>query len=72
MTTYQIDLLNPKAARLLQDLADLELIAIRAKTESGDKFLEAVERIRKRAAGNPPSLDDITKEVELGRSLPRP
>jgi len=29
MEIYEIDLLNPKAARLFQDLADLKLISIK-------------------------------------------
>ncbi|KAA9352784.1 MULTISPECIES: hypothetical protein [Larkinella] len=66
MTTYQIDILNPKATKLLQDLADLDLIAIRQTTEDG--FLKVVNRLRAKAADNPPSLEDITKEVELVRS----
>ena len=66
MTTYQIDILNPKATKLLQDLADLDLIAIRQTTEDG--FLKIVSRLRAKAADNPPSLEDITKEVESVRS----
>ncbi len=66
MTTYQIDILNPKATKLLQDLADLDLIAIRQTTEDG--FLKVVNRLRAKAADNPPSLEDITKEVESVRS----
>ncbi|WP_421828178.1 hypothetical protein [Larkinella sp.] len=66
MTTYQIDILNPKATKLLQDLADLNLIAIRQTTEDG--FMKVVNRLRAKAADNPPSLEDITKEVELVRS----
>ncbi|MGM9509717.1 hypothetical protein ACS5NO_18425 [Larkinella sp. GY13] len=66
MTTYQIDILNPKATKLLQDLADLDLIAIRQTTEDG--FQKVVNRLRAKAADNPPSLEDITKEVESVRS----
>ena len=64
--TYQVDILNPKATKLLQDLADLNLISI--KQNSGDSFLKVLSRIRKRVSVNPPSLEEITKEVELVRT----
>lgn len=32
MEIYSIEILNPKAKRLLEDLADLELIAIKPRT----------------------------------------
>ncbi|MXV16532.1 hypothetical protein [Hufsiella ginkgonis] len=66
MISYQIDILNPKATKLLQDLADLQLIAI--KKPSDDGFLNVVKRLRTKAAANPPSLEDITAEVELVRA----
>jgi hypothetical protein len=43
MKTYQIDLLNPKAARLLQDLAELNLISI--KETKKENFLEIVAKL---------------------------
>lgn len=66
MNTLQIDILNPKAEKLLKDLEDLKLISIQKKTKDG--FLEAVIRLRKKAVKNPPTLDEITKEVELVRA----
>lgn len=66
MTTVQIDILNPKATQLLRDLEDLKLISIRAASEDG--FLDVVNRIRAKAKNNPPTLDKITKEVEIVRS----
>ena len=65
MTTYQVDILNPKATKLLHDLADLDLIAIKQTSE--DKFLKVIERLRAKAVANPPSLEEITKEVESVR-----
>lgn len=65
--TYQVDILNPKADKLLQDLADLKLISL-SKT-SGDPFLTVVKRLRKKAsATKPPTLEQITKEVESVRA----
>ena len=66
MKTYQIDLLNPKAARLLQDLAGLKLISIK-ETKKQD-FIDIVTKLRKKASSNVPSLDEITKEVEMVRA----
>ena len=66
MKTYQVDLLNPKAARLLQDLADLNLISIK-ETKKQD-FLDIVRKLRKKASSNAPSLEEITKDVEKVRA----
>jgi hypothetical protein len=65
MKTYQIDILNPKALKLLQDLADLKLIALR-KTE--DSFQDVIVKLRNQASSNPPSLDEIIQEVEIVRA----
>ena len=64
--TFQVDILNPKATKLLQDLADLKLISIRGNKEDG--FLKIVKKLRAKAASNPPSLEEITKEVESVRA----
>jgi hypothetical protein len=64
--TYQVDILNPKADKLLQDLADLKLISL-SKT-SDDPFMSVVKKLRKKAASSPPTLEEITKEVEFVRS----
>jgi hypothetical protein len=66
MDTMQIDILNPKAVKLLKDLADLNLISIRDSSDDG--FLKLVNKIRAKAKDTPPSLDEITKEVELVRA----
>ncbi|MBN8720281.1 hypothetical protein [Asinibacterium sp. OR53] len=66
MSTVQVDILNPKAGKLLQDLADMKLISI--KEMSDDGFLAIVKKIRKKAHKTVPSLEDITKEVESVRA----
>ena len=66
MVSYQVDILNPKADRLLKDLADLNLISIRQTASDG--FTEMVKRLRAKAASNPLTLEEITKEVEKVRS----
>lgn len=64
METLRINLLNPKAARLLQDLADLDLIAIQKPLAGG--FAGVLQRLR--SAADTPSLEEITEEVELVRA----
>lgn len=66
MTTYQVNILNPKADKLLRDLANLQLISI--SETSPDAFLAVVQRLRKKAASKPPTLEEITKEVETVRA----
>jgi hypothetical protein len=65
MRSYHIEILNPKAVKLLQDLADLDLISFK-KTE--DNLQNVIKRLRKKASANPPSLEEITKEVETVRA----
>ena len=65
MESYQINILNPKAVRLLKNLAELKLISLRKTSDSG--FQSVVNRIRKNAK-NSPSIDEITQEVEEVRS----
>lgn len=65
MNTMRIDILNPKAAKLLKDLADLNLIAIQDTSKNG--FASVLKKLRSKAK-SAPTLDEITKEVELVRS----
>ena len=65
MTSIQVDILNPKAEKILKQLADLNLIVI--KETKADNFLKVVSRIRKKAKTSPISFAQITKEVELVR-----
>lgn len=66
MDTMQIDILNPKAEKLLKNLEDLKLISIRKSSDDG--FLTLVNKFRVRAKKNPPTLAEIIKEVELVRA----
>lgn len=65
MNTMRIDILNPKAARLLKDLADLNLIAIQDTSKNG--FATVLKKLRSKAK-SAPTLDEITKEVEIVRA----
>ena len=60
----RIDILNPKAAKLLKDLAALILIAIKDTSKNG--FASVLKKLRSKAK-SAPSLADITTEVELVR-----
>lgn len=65
-TTIRIDILNPKAVKLLQNLADLDLISIKKET-SKRGFADILKKIRSNYKTTP-SLEDITKEVEMVRA----
>jgi len=67
MATISVDILNPKALNLLEELAGLQLIAIREETSNNRNFLSLVQQIRSRNQ-NPPSLEEITAEVEEQRA----
>jgi hypothetical protein len=63
MDTIQVDILNPKARKLLQDMQDLE--AIRETKEEEWYFI--LEKLRAKAS-SAPSLEEITGEGELVRA----
>ena len=65
MNTMRIDILNPKAVKLLKDLADLNLIAIQDSSKNG--FASVLKNLRSKAK-SVPTLNEITEEVELVRS----
>jgi len=64
MSTLRVDILNPKALKLLKGLAELNLITIHESPETD--FADLLKRLRKEE--NTPSLEEITKEVELARA----
>jgi len=62
--TLQIEILNPKATKLLNDLADMNLISITQKKDN--QFLSLLKRLRAKEK-NAPTLAEITREVEAVR-----
>lgn len=62
----RIEIINPKAKSLIQNLAKMDLIRIK-KENAKSEFVELLDRLRKHSA-NAPSLEEITKEVEIVRS----
>jgi hypothetical protein len=66
MEALRIEILNPKALQLIKGMEDLKLISI--KEISKDGFFEVVKKLRSKTRKKPPTLEDITKEVESVRS----
>ena len=64
MESIQIDILNPKAKKLLKNLADLNLIKITRSTKSD--FSALLEKLRSKS-NQEMSFEEITKEVESVR-----
>lgn len=66
MESMNIDILNPKAKNLLQNLADLDLIRINKSDGGNSDFLTVVSRMRNNADSTP-TLDEISREVDAVR-----
>ncbi len=65
MESIRVEIINPKAKRLLKNLADIGLIKItEEETKSG--LSEILDKLRSKSE-NAPSLEEITKEVESVR-----
>ena len=64
MATLSVEILNPKAKKLLQDLAELRLISISEK--ESNPFFSTIKKLRSKKSEI--SLDEITKEVEAVRT----
>jgi hypothetical protein len=62
METIRIDILNPKAKKLLIGLADLNLIKI-SETENDSDFSSLLKKLRNKN-NDEITLEEITKEVE--------
>jgi hypothetical protein len=72
MTKLSVEILNPKALRLLEDLADLQLIAIQPRTPlARQKPMTDVEKIQAREAlmkGSPDmNLDAMLEHLRESR-----
>lgn len=65
METLRIDIVNPKAKRIIKNLADLNLINIR-DNDPIKSFQGLLTKLRSKSEVI--SLDEITKEVELVRA----
>jgi len=65
METLKIDIVNPKAKRIIEELADLKLIHIR-KEDKHESFQSLLKNLRSKKVA--PSLKSISKEVEAARA----
>jgi hypothetical protein len=64
MSTININILSPKAKKLIDQLVELRLISINKNEDNA--FLDILKKIRSKKAKI--SLEEITKEVELVRA----
>ena len=63
--TFKVEILDPKAKKLLLEMESKKLISL---TEENEKsFMDLVKRIRKRGLNYPIEQNEITREVELVR-----
>jgi len=67
MEALKIEILNPKVKTILKQLADLNLIAI-SKTDSPSVELKNLLKKLRLKSKEVPSLEEITKEIEIVRS----
>jgi|GEM_PF-150365 len=65
METLRIDIVNPKAKKIIKELADLNLISIR-NNDPIKSFQKLISKLRNKA--KKVSLGEITNEVELVRA----
>ena len=66
MTVLNIELVDPRAKSLLEELAKLNLIRIQGETKPS--LSSIAERIRKRAAAEAVTEEEIITEVEKVRA----
>jgi anaerobic glycerol-3-phosphate dehydrogenase len=66
LDTIRIEILNPKARKLLKNLADLKLIKISDSSDRKSEFKKLLDKLRTNS-DNAPSLEEIEKEVETVR-----
>ncbi len=64
MTRLQIDIIEPKAAKLLEDLAAMNLISIQSTNQ--DRLKNLLNKLR--VHSDDISMEEITKEVETVRA----
>jgi hypothetical protein len=65
MESLRIEIINPKAKRLIKSLVDMDLIRIK-KEKGKSEFTKLLTKLRRRS-DNAPTLEEITVEVESVR-----
>jgi hypothetical protein len=66
MDSIRIEILNPKARKLLKNLAELKLIKISDSSDRKNELKKLLDRLRAKSE-KAPSLKEIEKEVEAVR-----
>ena len=66
MESIRIEILNPKARKLLRNLADLKLIKISDSSDRKNEFKKLLDRLRSKSE-KAPSIEEISNEVEAVR-----
>ncbi len=66
MKIYQIELLDPKAKGLLDELVSLNLITLQELDVPKQEFKTLLNKLREKK-GKTPTLIEISKEVEIVR-----
>ena len=67
MEALTIEIINPKAKKLLFNLADLNLISISKTSTIDSEFDDLLRKLRSKN-DSIPSLNEITEEVEIIRT----
>jgi len=67
MISLEIEILNPEARKLLDNLANLNLIRITQSINLKQEFSQLLSRLRE-STDTPLSLDEIQQEVEMVRN----
>ena len=62
MDSIRIEILNPKARKLLKNLAELKLIKISDSSDRKNEFKKLLDRLRAKS-DKAPSLEEIEKEI---------
>ena len=64
MESIRIEILNPKARKLLKNLAELKLIKISDLSDRKSEFKKLLNRLRAKS-DTAPSIEEITKDILL-------
>ena len=68
MEAITIEIVNPKARQLIEDLADLKLITISNSTTSINNDLKKILAKLRSNSESTPTLEEISREVESVRA----
>lgn len=67
MKTYQVEILEPGAKKILEELANMNLITVQEVEPLETRFKNVLKKLRTNGPAKRPSLGEITKEVDAVR-----